>query len=195
MQLVQRSFSCFFIVKDKESNSKSSGSSSSDSDSSDDDDVAFNPKFDQEFFKTLSSLRRKDPTIYEKATTFFEDVAEDTTADNNTVANNKSQKKLTVKQYEQDILLNNGGVYDEDTSDENEKRPQSPTYNEEQKIIKNELKKALESDDSHNDNDFGGLFVKREKSKEEQVFILFDHLKVTNDDYFILIFLLNFDLN
>lgn len=158
-------------MKDKEAGADSG--SSSDSDSSEDDENAFNPKFDEEFFKTLSSLKRKDPSIYESATTFFDDDAADPIAGSSEPK--KKAKALTIKQYEQDILLKNGGTFDQDSDEEMEinKRPQSPSYNEEQKMIKNEiLGKVGDIDESEDEDDIGGLFSKREKSKKEQVNIL-----------------------
>lgn len=144
--------------------------SSSDSDSSDDDEVAYNPKFDEEFLKTLSSLKRKDSAIYEKSTKFFEE--ENILENASCLAEKKDGKKLTIKQYEQENLLKNGGVYEDDETTGTElKRPESPTLNEEQKMIKNEFKRVLNSDDSDDEGDFGGLFTKRQKTKTEEVFI------------------------
>lgn len=154
------------LVKDKDAGGDSD--SSSESDSSDEDETAFNPKFDSEFLKTLSSLKRKDPSIYEKSTKFFEEDNINENADGSEPK--KKAKALTIKQYEQNLLLKTGGVFDEDSVDGNEERAASPTYNEEQKLIKDaiagEVGKIGDSDD---EDAFGGLFSKREKSKTEQV--------------------------
>lgn len=161
--------SLFFLVKDKEAGDGSE--SSSDSDSSDDDETAFNPKFDEEFFKTLSSLKRKDPTIYDKSTKFFDEETID--ADANDGESKKKEKKLTIKQYEQDLLLKNGGTFEDESDDDMDngnKRPASPTYNEEQHLIKNEiLGKIGNINESDDEDDIGGLFSKRQKSKTEEV--------------------------
>lgn len=164
----------YFLVKDKEAGDGSE--SSSDSDSSDDDEDAFNPKFDEEFFKTLSSLTRKDPTIYDKSTKFFdEETLDPDDADGSEPK--KKQKKLTIKQYEQDLLLKNGANFADESDDgdeEGNKRPASPSYNEEQKNIKSEiLGKLGDITESDDEDDIGGLFSKRQKSKKEQVFIFF----------------------
>lgn len=157
-------------VKDKDGGDDSD--SSSGSDSSDDDELAYNPKFDEEFLKTLSSLKRKDSTIYEKSTKFFDE--ENILEKANNLAEKKDGKILTIKQYEQENLLKHGGVYedDEQTGTLESKRPQSPTLNEEQKIIKNEFKRVLNNDNSDDEGDFGGLFTKRQKTKTEEVFIV-----------------------
>lgn len=160
-------------MKDKDAGNESD--SSSDSDSSEDDESAFNPKFDEVFLKTLSSLKRKDPSIYEKSTTFFDDEINETNTRGEEPK--KKAKKLTVKEYEQNILLKNGGAFDEEsndgTSDQNDKRPQSPSYNDEQILIKKELVGKLgaigdSDDDDDGEENFGGLFSKREKTKKEQ---------------------------
>lgn len=162
-------------MKDKDADDGSD--SSSESESSDDDENAFNPKFDAEFFKTLSSLKRKDPSIYEKSTKFFDDDGIEIGGGATTSNDSRPQKKakaLTIKQYEQDLLLKNSDALERDSDDNMDTyntRAQSPTYTEEQKMIKNEiLGKIGGSDDSDDDDDgIGGLFSKREKTKKEQV--------------------------
>lgn len=154
-------------MKDKDGGNDSD--SSSESDSSDDDEAAYNPKFDEEFLKTLSSLKRKDDAIYEKSTKFFEE--ENILEKPSNLLEKKEGKKLTIKQYEQERLLKNGGVFeDDDEAGTEAKRSESPTFNEEQKMIKSEFKRVLDSDDSDDGGDFGGLFTKRQKTKTEQVF-------------------------
>lgn len=164
-------------MKDKDADDGSD--SSSESESSDDDENAFNPKFDAEFFKTLSSLKRKDPAIYEKSTKFFDDDGIEiggatVTSDSQP---RKKAKTLTIKQYEQDLLLKNRDIMEKDDSDDNidmhNAREQSPSYNEEQKMLKNEILGKIggidNSDDDDVDDGIGGLFSKRERTKKEQV--------------------------
>lgn len=157
-------------MKDKESGGDSG--TSSDSNSSDDDETAFNPKFDVEFYKTLSSLKRKDPTIYDKSTQFFD--GDDLEISANGPDAKKKAKKLTIKQYEQSLLLKNGGKFDAD-SDHDIQRAQSPTYNQEQQMIKDEILGRIgKIDESKEDNDdevddIGGLFSMRKKTKKEEV--------------------------
>lgn len=114
-------------------------------------------------------MKRKDPTIYDKSTKFFDE--EDLDSDNDDVEPKKKEKKLTIKQYEQDLLLKTGGTFDDESDDEkSNKRPASPTYNEEQNLIKSEIIGKIgginESDD---EDDIGGLFSKRQKTKNEEV--------------------------
>lgn len=164
----------------KDQDDDDASGSSSDSDSSEDDEIAFNPKFDTEFFKTLSSLKRKDPSIYEKSTTFFDDdgVEVDGATTSDDVRPQKKAKALTIKQYEQDLLLKNSDILERDSdedADMHDRRAQSPTYNEEQKMIKNEILGKIggitdsEDDEEDDEDGIGGLFSKREKTKKEQV--------------------------
>lgn len=153
----------------------SDSESDSESDSSD-DDFAINPKFDEVFYKTLASLKQKDASIYDKNTRFFnEDDIEDIG-----VTKEKKAKALTVKDYERKVLLEKGGIYEDDENEDNEggeeERSASPTYVEEQKSLKNEFKNIINNDsedeaDDGDTADWGGIFKKREKTKEEKVCI------------------------
>lgn len=145
--------------------------SDSETDSSDDDDEANNPKFDDEFYRALASLKEKDPKIYDKNLKFFDEPG-DSSAQG---VKEKKPKALTVKDYERKVLLEKGGIYvdDEEDDETEDKRPQSPTYVEEQKSIKNEFKRLIDddSDDGEAGEDWGGIFKKREQTKEEKVIL------------------------
>lgn len=153
-------------VKDKDVGGDDSDSSS-DSDSSDDGEEVFNPKFDAKFYETLASLKKRDPKIYDKDVNFFDEIVVDTKASGDGVS--KKQKALTVKDYERKMLLEKGGIYeDEDDANGNE-RPHSPSYRDEQAQIKNEFRKVLGDDSDDGDGgEWGGIFKKREKTSEEQ---------------------------
>lgn len=156
-------------VKDKEGGGSDDSGSSSDSDSSDDDEEVFNPKFDAKFYETLSSLKKKDPKIYDKEVNFFGEIVVDTKASG--TGTSKKQKALTVKEYEQKILLENDGIYDDaDEENANERqRPLSPSYHDEQARIKNEFHKVLQDDsDDDEGGEWGGIFKKREKTSDAQ---------------------------
>lgn len=145
----------------------SDSESDSESDSSD-DDLAVNPQFDEDFYKTLASLKQKDPIIYNKNTRFFDEAIEE----GNASVKEKKAKALTVKDYERKVLLEKGGIYEDDEEDGagEADRPSSPTYVEEQKSLKNEFKKIIHGDsDEEEGGDWGGIFKKREKTKEEAV--------------------------
>lgn len=147
---------------DDKNHGNESDSSSDDSDSSDNSDEAFNPKFDKVFFKTLSSLKRKDPKIYDQGTKFFDEQPVEEMAN----TSKKSDRALTIKKYEQDVIIKKGGIYDSDEEADLNNGRHSPTINEEQQMIKDELKKALASDSEDDDDD---LLKKRVKTEKEEV--------------------------
>lgn len=148
--------------KDKDAN-YSESDSSSDEDSSDNDTI--NPQFDQAFYKTLASIKKRDPTIYDGSVKFFGEF--DT---GKSIGEKKSEKAFTVKDYERKILLEKGGIYEDDEDGEAEvqdRRSQSPTYTQEQNSIKIEFKKLIDEDSSDGE-EWGGIFRRRDKSKEEE---------------------------
>lgn len=59
---------------------------------------------EKEFYKTLSQIKNKDPTIYKKDVEFFKDVPN---------LESKSKKKksipLTLRDYERKIIIEKGG--------------------------------------------------------------------------------------
>lgn len=124
-------------------------------------------------------MKRKDPTIYDKSTKFFD---EEVIGEEGGDEPKKKEKKLTIKQYEQNLLLNTGGTFADESEDDNEKstkRPASPTYNEEQNLIKNEiLGKIGNLNESSDEDDIGGLFSKRKKTEKENVRTFFIILKL-----------------
>lgn len=155
---------------------RDSSDSESSSDSSGDDDDVLNPEFNSVFLKALVSLKKKDPTIYNKDVNFFDGVEVKSEA-----GPSKKEKPFTVKEYEQKILLEKGGIYDDeddgediDGQEKRHERNSSPSYREKQEQIRNEFKKVLaESDDDEGDADdnesvWGGIFTKRTMTKEEE---------------------------
>lgn len=151
----------FCAVKDQDGSD-----SDSDSDSSDDEDV-HNPIFDEAFYKTLASLKQKDPRIYDKNETFFDESLEN----GEQVVKEKKAKALTIKDYEHKVLVEKGGIYedDEDAGGDDDERPHSPTYVQEQESIRKEFRTVLEDDSDEEDEKWGGIFQKREKTTEEKV--------------------------
>lgn len=126
----------------------------------------------------MATLKRKDPSIYTgDNVNFFQ--ALDT--EQKPVVVDKSKKALTVKDYERKILLEKGGVYEED--DDNEvRRPQSPTYVEEQANLKNEFKKILDQD-SGDEELSGGILRKRVKTTQEAATDEVDYAKWLADEH------------
>ncbi|KAL9911607.1 protein KRI1 homolog isoform 1-T2 [Glossina fuscipes fuscipes] len=164
--------------KDKDLKANDNDTSSDSSDSSEEDDIS-DPGFDREFFKTLASLKSKDPSIYDKNTKFFQNLSD---GDNNSddskddVTNKKGKckkpKPVTVKDYERNILLEKSGKFEDDPDEEDsaetqkEKRAYSPSAVEEERHLKDEFRKVMAEEDS-DEEEFGGIFKKRQKTKDE----------------------------
>lgn len=92
---------------------------SSTSSSDDDDDIQIDDEVEIEFLRTLSSLKGKDPSIYEEGTRFFENVVVDTAKRNGS----KRQKPIYVNDHERNLLMEYGGVLP-DSDDDHEPKPE-----------------------------------------------------------------------
>ncbi|XP_001659705.2 protein KRI1 homolog [Aedes aegypti] len=149
-------------------NLESEGESSSSEDETTDEEVV-DPEFDKEFFRTLAYLKRRDPTKYEEKPQFFENVkpVEEVALEKR----KKKEKPMTLKDYERKVILEKGGVYeDEDENPMQQARPESPSLVQQQEQIKDEIRRALskiDTDDEDEEDSKGGLLKERNKSKED----------------------------
>uniref|UniRef100_A0A6P7GKN9 Protein KRI1 homolog n=1 Tax=Diabrotica virgifera virgifera TaxID=50390 RepID=A0A6P7GKN9_DIAVI len=132
----------------------------SSSSSDDEEGIEITKNVERDFFKTLACLKNKDPSIYKKDVTFFSKKETDVK-----VKKKEKDKPMFLKDYERNLILEKGGVLS-DEEDEND-RPRTPTYNEEQNHIKESFKNVMEDSDNENEEHWGGLFKQREKSKVE----------------------------
>ncbi|XP_017128654.1 protein KRI1 homolog [Drosophila elegans] len=141
----------------------------SDSESSEEDEV--DPKFDQDFFKTLSSLKSKDPRIYDKGTKFFNESSSD--EEEGQPKKQKKAKPVTLKDYERKVILEHNGKFESSDEEQQEKeqeemqRAQSPTAVEAERRLKDEFRSVMNQEDDGEDEEFGGIFKKRTKTKEQ----------------------------
>ncbi|XP_026471237.1 protein KRI1 homolog isoform X1 [Ctenocephalides felis] len=136
---------------------------SSSSSSEDEDAKELTEEVEKDFFRTLACLKNKDPKIYDKDVNFFSENKEQNTKKKKT----KPEKPITLRDHERKLLLE-GDIEDLGNASE---RPQSPTFVEEQKQIRDSLLKIVHDDESENEKDsedFGGIFHKREKTKEDK---------------------------
>lgn len=126
-------------------------------------------EFEKDFFTTLACLKKKDPRIYDNNIKFFKNEAK---SDENAEKSKKEKSKdpLTLANYEKKMISKTGGRFEEDEESGSEydedPRSTSPTYVEEQRRIKESFKTALNENEDDEDN-WGGLFEKRTKTKEE----------------------------
>ncbi|XP_053663821.1 protein KRI1 homolog [Anopheles marshallii] len=145
------------------------------SDSSDDettDEEIVDPDFDKEFFRTLAFLKRKDKNKYTEKQTFFENVKpiEEVAL----VKRHHKEKPMTVKDYERKVMLEKGGMFEDEDDERPQPRSDSPTLVEEEMKIKDEIKQALNKlGDEESDNEElqqgkgGGLLKHRKKTVAE----------------------------
>lgn len=156
----------FFLVKTKygEENIDFSLDNDSSSSSEDDEDgVELTEEVEKDFFKTLACLKKKDPRIYDGNVNFF----------NEKQASPKKEKKkkeqpMFIKDYERKLILEKGGQLSDSEQEDDDPRSKSPTYVEEQKKLKENLKNALNNIEDENDESWGGLFKERKKTQEEK---------------------------
>ncbi|CAH1113712.1 unnamed protein product [Psylliodes chrysocephalus] len=131
----------------------------SSSSSDDEEGVEITQAVEKDFFRTLSCLKNKDPSIYNNSVSFFNDSSQAK------VKKKKKEKPVFLKDYERNLILEKGGVLSDD--EEEVERPKSPTYNQEQSQIKESFKNALENSDDENEENWGGIFQQRTKTKDE----------------------------
>jgi len=117
---------------------------------------------EKDFFKTLASLKAKDPKIYDVETKFFSESSSSTAVKPDKPIRDK---KITLGDMERKIILEKGGKYDE-LEDKSLLYDQSQTYAEELQGIKASLKDAADASDDDDDDD---LLKPRKKTTEEKV--------------------------
>ncbi|CAH1164664.1 unnamed protein product, partial [Phaedon cochleariae] len=137
----------------------------SSSSSEDEDGIELSENLEKDFFKTLACLKNKDPRIYDENVQFFSENIEESRKS----SRKKKDEVVTIKDYERKLILEKGGVLSDEEDEYEENRPRSPTYVEEQKQLKENLKKVLDDvDEDNEDNEWGGIFQQRQKTKEEK---------------------------
>ncbi|XP_047370842.1 protein KRI1 homolog [Vespa velutina] len=148
-------------LDDEEAESDSS-SSSSEEDSEGD---KLNEQFDKEFYRTLARLKKKDPLIYDKKTTFFNNVEDQANEaeKNEEKKKKKKEKVMFLRDYERKIITEREGKYS-DTEDEIEiEQKKDPTYTEEERLLKESFKKVFNDEDEDTE-----LLKPKEKSETEK---------------------------
>ncbi|XP_008544758.1 protein KRI1 homolog [Microplitis demolitor] len=157
---------------------KYAGDSEESSSSSDDEDAnLLTEEMDKNFYKTLAYLKKKDPKIYDDKVVFFPPENNDAGEGSGQVEKKKKKKEkpLSLRDYERKILIEKGGKLSDD-SDEDHQEPVASrlTYVEEQRLLKESIKKAADIDDDDGDDDLLKEKTKasEEKEKEEEAYRL-----------------------
>nr|CAG4639174.1 EOG090X05XL [Daphnia magna] len=132
--------------------------SSSTSESEDEDGEAWDSEVEKQFFQTLASLKKKDPSIYNTEKQFFDKTAQPAPPKKST-----KEDAFTLRDYERKLILEKGGKM----SDDEDAPPR--TFHEEQEQLKIGFKAALQDSDSETED----LFQIRpktnaQKEKEEE---------------------------
>ncbi|KAK3912278.1 Protein KRI1-like protein [Frankliniella fusca] len=155
-------------LEDKYGNVDESTSSSSSDD--DDDPEELKQVLSKDFFEVISSLKTKDPKIYNPEVKFFKNEKEQGNLDPLERMRKRKEEKnkpVFLRDYERKLITERRGKLSDDDSDNEEKREraQSPSYVEEQKQLKDSFRRIIQDDNS---DDEGGLLTKKEKSKAEK---------------------------
>ncbi|XP_065212146.1 protein KRI1 homolog isoform X2 [Planococcus citri] len=143
---------------------------SSSSEEEDENAKEWTDEIEKTFLKTLSSLKKKDPKIYDDKVKFFKD---ELISSRHPPA--PKEEHLYLKDYERKIILEKNGILTDEESDDEKaveianERAQSPTYVEEQRILKESFKKMLQDDDSNDsENETAGFLKVKEKTSQEK---------------------------
>merc|ERR1712058_211762 len=126
----------------------------------DEDAEELTPEIEKDFFATLSSLKRKDPSIYDGTTSFFREKTSDSVK-----SKESKNQRVTIADMERKVILEKGGKFDE-IGDGIDETVETPTYNEEMKELKDSFKTALQEDNESDDED--GFLTKRKRTVKEE---------------------------
>lgn len=150
------------LLKDADDgNSVSQGDSDSESETEDDDAEMLSTELDLKIIRTINSLRKKDPSIYDSTTRWFE--AETTTEASPVTSMPKDAKKKRFKDVAREQLLSTGGDEDEVELSKNAGRSGAIAYDDEQRQLRKAfLQSANDSlvDDEAEEEASGILAVK-----------------------------------
>ncbi|VDD89582.1 unnamed protein product [Enterobius vermicularis] len=126
---------------------------------------------EKDFLLTLTALKTKDPKIYSQEQIFKAEPGP--VKPKSESKKKKSEEKLYLKDYERKLVLERGGIIDEEDNEELRSSENTLGYYQKQAQLKNELKHAW---NAGTEVDFDVLLKKKEKSEVE--------LKKEEDDYY-----------
>ncbi|KAJ1940399.1 Ribosome biogenesis protein Kri1, partial [Linderina pennispora] len=126
------------------------------------------PELDAQIMKTLTALQSKDKAIYDSKVHFFSEAeikkSQDAWAEKQKAAKARAAQSMTLKDYQHKVMVEHGGVVDEDREIQ---KSVPRTHVEEQEDLKNAFKVAVDASDDE-DMDSGDEFlVKKQKTQEE----------------------------
>lgn len=148
-------------------------SSSSSSDESEDEDAhELTDQVEKDFYKTLASLKNKDPRIYDGQTRFFQDPSDndDKEPRGPKSKDKKKDKPVYWSDLQRQVILENEGKFKDDEEHQAEKDLPSqsgPSYVQEMEQLRQSLKTNVHSDDDDEDDD-DNLLIQRRKTDQEK---------------------------
>lgn len=125
------------------------------------------PEVDGQIMKTIGLIRAQDPKIYEATSHFFipSEMEKARQAWKEKQAEDKKNKPMNLKDYHRKVLLEDGGMVDEE---ETMKREEDMTHVEQQEFLKREMKDAFRGGDDDEDDDTDSFFTQKAKTKEDE---------------------------
>lgn len=117
------------------------------------------PEVDAQIMKTIAAIRTKDPRVYDAKKEFFDGEEIEKAKKNWEEKQKQAGKKVTLKDYHREVLLEDGGIIDED----DEAAPAPKTHVQEQEEMKSDFKRAIMADDDDED----GFFTMRDKTSDD----------------------------
>ena len=137
--------------------------SDSDASSEDEDGEALSAGVDVQIMKTINSIRKKDPSIYDSSAKWFEPESDGSGSDSEDAdVSTRKQKKQTYKDVLREQLLRDGADDDDDTTGPQlkgfAKKNASMSYDPEQEKLRRAFLESVNQNsdsDSDNGNDIG----------------------------------------
>lgn len=114
-------------------------------------------------------MKANDPNIYDKDVRFFKEKTEDEKSEKTSKSKKQKEKGMTLRDYEVALVTEKEGHFDDE---DDEEKLKNEGYYEKSARLKEEFKKAVESDEESEDDGFLKKKTKTqaEKQKEEEDF-------------------------
>ncbi|KAF9123918.1 hypothetical protein BGW39_008597 [Mortierella sp. 14UC] len=132
------------------------------------------PEIDGQIMKTIGLIRNQDPKIYEATSHFFipSEMEKARKQWKEKQAEEKKSKPMNIQDYHRQVLLEDGGIVDEDAEDRKlkakTKSMEDMTHVEQQEYLKREMKSAFMGDGDDEGEDADSFFTQKAKTKEDE---------------------------
>ncbi|KAI8604609.1 KRI1-like family C-terminal-domain-containing protein [Dissophora ornata] len=130
------------------------------------------PEVDGQIMKTIGLIRAQDPKIYEATSHFFipSEMEKARKQWKEKQAEEKKNKPMNLQDYHRKVLMEDGGIVDEEEEDKKIKDESEMTHVEQQEYLKREMKNAFMAgdDDDEGNEDADSFFTQKAKTKEDE---------------------------